>query len=109
MASPDWSKKFAKPMNINLASELTEVSHHSGFEAVSDKWLHETSEEKEECTKPRKQAPTRQQPFKKGRIGISECSTHSALFLEKVFCGRQSRTTFTDVKKLNSSQCNAFV
>ena len=56
-------------------------------EAVGDKLLHETDEAEEECTKSRKQTPTRQQPFKKGRVGISESSTHSALFLEKVFCG----------------------
>ena len=35
----------------------------------------------------KKQALTRQQPFKKGGVGISESSTHSALLFEKVFCG----------------------
>ena len=43
--------------------------------------------------KPRKQGLTRQQPFKKGRIGISENSTHCALFLEKVFCDLRAKTT----------------
>ena len=54
---------------------------YGGFEAVGDKWLHETSEDEEECTKPRKQTLTRQQPFKKGLVSISESSTHDALFL----------------------------
>ena len=45
------------------------------------------NEEEEECSKPRKQTPTRQQPFKKGRVRISESIRHGALFLEKVFCG----------------------
>ena len=53
------------------------------FEVVGDKWLHETDEEEEECMKPRKQTPTRQQPFKKGRISISESSTHGALYWRK--------------------------
>ena len=39
-------------------------------------------QEEEECTKPRKQTPTRQ-PFKKGQGGISECSTHGSLLLIK--------------------------
>ena len=67
------------------------------------------NEEEEECTKPRKQTPTKQQPFKKGRLGISESSTHGALLLEKVFCGLQSRMTFTDVNKIKLSKCSASV
>ena len=59
----------------------------AGFKAVGDKWLHETDEEEEECMKPRKQTPTREQPFKKGCVDVSESSAHGALFLEKVFCG----------------------
>ena len=51
--------------------------------------------------KPRKQTLTRQQPFKIGRISISKSSTDGAFFLEKVFCGLRSRTTFTDVNKIN--------
>ena len=58
---------------------------------------------------PRKQTPTRQQIFKKGRVGISENSTHGALFLEKVNCGLRSRITFADVNKIKSSECNASV
>ena len=27
MAGPDWSKKFVKPMNMDFASKLYEVSH----------------------------------------------------------------------------------
>ena len=69
------------------------------FKAVGDRWLHETDEEEEECMKASKQTPTRQQPFKKGYVSISESSTHGALFLEKVFCGLQLRTTFADEKK----------
>ena len=86
-----------------------EVSHHGGFEAVGDKWLHETDEEEEECMKPRKQIPTRQQPFKKGHVGISKSSTHGTLFLEKVFCGLPLRMTFADVNKIKSSECSASV
>ena len=79
------------------------------MEGVDGKWLHETDEEEEECTKPRKQTSTRQQPFKKGHVGISESSTHGALFLEKVFRSLQSRKTFTDVNKIKSSECGASV
>ena len=81
------------------------------FEAVCDKCLHKTDEKEKECTKPRRQTPTRQQPFKKGHIGTSESSTHGALFLEKVFCGLRLRTTFVDVNKIKSSdsECNASV
>ena len=87
------------------------VFRYGGFEseAVGGKWLHETDEEEEECMKPRKQTPTRQQPFKIGRPSISESSTHGALFLENVFCGPRSRTTFEDVNKIKSSECSACV
>ena len=44
-----------------------------------------------------------------GRVGISESSTHGALFLEKVLCGLQSRTTFADVNKIKLSECSASV
>ena len=57
----------------------------------------------------RKQTPTRQQTFKKGRVSISESSTHGALFLEKVFCGLRSRMTFADVNKIKLSECSASV
>ena len=66
-------------------------------------------EEEEERTKPRKQTPTKQHPFKKGRVGISESSTHGALLLEKVFWSLQSRMTFTDVTKIKLSKCSASV
>ena len=79
------------------------------FEAVCDKWLHETHEEEEECTEPRKRTPTRQQTFKKGRASISESSTHGALILEKVFCGLRLRTTFADVNKMKSPECSVSV
>ena len=59
--------------------------------------------------KPRKQTLTRQQTFKKGRVGISGSSTQGALFLEIVFCSLQSRTTFADVDKIKSSECSASV
>ena len=80
-------------MNIDHALEALRKSaifRYGGFEFeadVGDSWLHETDEEEEECRKPRKQAPTTQQPFKKGRVGFSESSTHGALILEKAFCG----------------------
>ena len=84
---------------------FTEVSHLPimgfEFEAVSDKLLHETYEEEEECTKPRKQTQTIQQPFKKGFVGISESSTHNALFLEKVFFSLWSRMTLAEVNKIS--------
>ena len=44
-----------------------------------------------------------------GHVGISESSTHGSLFLEKMFCGLQSRTTFGDVNKIKSSECSASV
>ena len=57
-------------MNINFAFKVSQKLAIFGygkfeFEAVSDKWLHETDEEEEECTKPRKQAPTKQQSSRK--------------------------------------------
>ena len=62
-AGPDWSNKFVEPINIDFASKLRKLAIflHGGFEfeTVGDKWLHETGEEEEECTKPRKQTPTR--------------------------------------------------
>ena len=45
-------------------------------------------------------------PDKKGRVGISESSTHGALFLEKVFCGLCSGMTFADVNKIKSFECS---
>ena len=59
--------------------------------------------------KPGKQTPTRQQLFKKGCVSISESSTRSALLLKKVFCCLRSRTTFTDVNKIKSSESSASV
>ena len=59
--------------------------------------------------KPRKQTPTRQQPFKKGCVGISESSTHGALLLEKVFFRFRSRTTFADVNEIKTFECSASV
>ena len=99
-------------MNIDFCIETLwklAIFLHGRFEfkAVGDKWLHETNKEEEECTKPRKHTPTRQKPFKKGGICISEGSTHGALFLEKVFYGLQSKTTFADVKKIKWSKCSA--
>ena len=87
------------------------IFRYGGFksEAVSDKLPHKTDEEEEERTKPRKQTPTRQQLFKKERVGISESSTHVALFLEKVFCGPRSRMTFADINKIKSSECSTSV
>ena len=89
-AGPDWSKKFVKPMNIDFAFKAwrkSAIFTYGGFvnKAVSRKWLHGTEEEEEECKRPRKQAPSRHQPFKKWHVGISESSTHGALFLKK-FC-----------------------
>ena len=71
--------------------------------------MHKASEGDQECMKPMKQIPTRQQPFKKGRTGISESSTFGALFLEKAFCDLGSRTTFVDVNKIKLSECSASV
>ena len=86
-------------MNIDLMEGAIFLC--GGFEAVGDKWLQETDKEEEECAEPRKQTPTRQQLFKKGRVCISEMNTHGALFLEKVFCGLRSRTNFADLCKQN--------
>ena len=79
------------------------------FKAVGGLWLHETDEEEKDSTKPRKQDPTRQQPFKKEHVGINKSNIYGALFLEKVFCGLRSRTTFADVNKIKSSECSASV
>ena len=86
-AGLDWSKKFFKPMNMDFAFKALQIIAifrygRFEFEAVSDKWLHETSEEEGDCRKPRKRAPTRQQPVKKGRI--SESSTCCIAFGESV-------------------------
>ena len=67
------------------------------------------TKEEEECTKSKKQTPTRQQPFKKGRISIIENITHDALFLEEVFCALRLGMTFADVNKIKSSKCSASV
>ena len=95
-AGPDWSKKVFEPVNIDFyIQSFTKVSHlliwRVWIEAVGDKWQHETNEEEEECTKLQKQTPTRQQQFKKGRMGINKSSTHGALLLmrsliENDFC-----------------------
>ena len=105
-------QKVFKTLNIDFAFKALwklAIFRYCGFEfeAVGAKWLHENNEEEEECKKPRKQAPTRQQPFKKGCIGISERSIHSALLLEKVFCSLWSRTTLADVNKIKASQCHS--
>ena len=101
-------------MNIDFAFEALRklaIFRYGRFEfkAVGDKLLHETDEEQEECTKPRKQTPTRQQLFKKGHVGISESSTQGALLLEKLVCCLQSTTTFADVSKIKLSECSASV
>ena len=112
-----WSwlvKEVFKQTNIDFAFEALRkltIFWYGGFEfePVGDKWLHETDEEEEEIMKPRKQTLTRQQPFKKRRVSISESSTHVTLLLEKVFCGLRSRTTFADVNKIKSSEYSASV
>ena len=75
-AGPDWSKKFVTQTSehrlcIKTLRKLA-IFWYGGFEAVRVKWLHETDEEEEESTKPRKQTPTRQQTFKKRLVGISK-------------------------------------
>ena len=57
-------------MNIDFAFEAEQklaICTYGGFvnKAVGSKWLHGAKEEKEECKRSRKQAPTRHQPFKK--------------------------------------------
>ena len=109
-ASPDWSKDLFKPVNIDFtfkALRKLAVFRYGGFEfeTVSDKWLHETDEEDKKCKKAKKQTQTRQQPFKKGWVGINKSSSHSALLLENVFCGLWSRTTLIVVHKIKVSKC----
>ena len=91
---------------------FTEVSHLpiGGFEykAVSDKWLHETDKEEEESMKPRKQTPTRQQPFKKWHFGIREIGIYSALFLESLLLS-SIENDLNDVNKMKSSECSASI
>ena len=53
-AGPDWSKKLFQPININFAFEALwklAIFRYGRFEfkAVSDKWLHESGKEEEEC------------------------------------------------------------
>ena len=55
-------------MNIDFAFEAQRklaIFTYGGFvnKAVGSKWLHGTEEEEEEWKRPRKQAPTRHQPF----------------------------------------------
>ena len=55
-------KKFLDQWTFTLHQNFMEVSHlpiYGGFEfgAVSDKWLHKTDEEEEECTKLRQLRP----------------------------------------------------
>ena len=108
--SQSWLvKRF---LNVEFAFESLwklAVFRYGGFEfeAVGDKCLHETDKEEEECKKPRKHAPTNQQPFKQGHVGVSKRSTHGALHLEKVFCGLWSRTTYADVNKIKASECHS--
>ena len=66
-----------------------------------------------DCTKltkrrknARKQALTRQQPFKKAHVGVSESNTLGALFLDKVFCGLWSRLTLAVVSKIKTTKCH---
>ena len=58
-------------MNISFefkALRKLVIFRYAGFEfTVSDKWLHKIEEEKK--NKTRKQAPIRQQPFKKWCVG----------------------------------------
>ena len=103
-------RKFVKPMNIDFAVEaLRKLAffRYAGFEdeTVGSKWLYGTDKEEEECKKPRKQAPTRHQPFKNWHVGISKSSTHSALLLKKYFCGLLSRMTLADINKIEASEC----
>ena len=78
------------------------------FEAVGDKWLHETNEEEEECTKPRKPTVTRQQPFKKGHIVIRKRHTQCVAFGESVL--RSSiKNGFCRLNKIKLSECSASV
>ena len=69
-------------MNIDFvfkALRKLAIFRYGGFEfkAVGDKWLHETDEEEKECTKPRKQTPTRQQPFNKKDASASVKAAHT--------------------------------
>ena len=55
-ASPDWSKIFFKPVNIDFAFKALQKSAifgYGGFEfkAVSDKWLHKTEERRKNARK----------------------------------------------------------
>ena len=103
---------FFKPVNSDFAFETSQqwaIFRHGGFEfkAAGDKWLHKTDKEEEKCRKPRKLALTRQQPFKKGRVGISKSSTQGALLLEKMYYSLWSRTTLADVNKIKASECHS--
>ena len=105
MAGPDWSKKIFLTNEHQLCIETLlklSIFRYGGFQAARNRRrggrMHKT----------KKQTPTRQQTFKKGCVA-RENSTHGALFLEKVFCGLRSRTTFADVNNIKSSECNASV
>ena len=71
-------KSLLNQWTSTLHQNFTEVGHlpingRFEYEAVGEKWLHETDKEEEECTKPRKQTPARQPPFKRGRCLMLFC------------------------------------
>ena len=113
MAGPDWSKKVSYTNVHRLCIETLRklaIFRYGGFEAADDKCLHETDEEEEECTKPRKQTPTRQQPFKKERVGISESQHTRCIVFGKSVLRSSIKNDFCRCKKKRkSSECSASV
>ena len=70
-----------------------------GFEAVGDKWLHETRRRGGRMHESKETNSDQTTNVQERTIK----NAHSALFLEKVFCGLRSRTTYADVNKIKSS------
>ena len=112
MAGPDWSRKFVKPMNIDFASKLYGSWPSPNMADLNPKLLVISDWTK--LMKRRKNAQNQGNklwPVKnRSRKDASAKAAHTVqLFLEKVFCGLWSRTIFTEVNKIKSSDCSVSV
>ena len=93
-------------MNIDFAFKALQklvIFRYGGFGfTVSDKWLHKTEEEEE--TKK----TSRQQPFKKWRVGISKKAAHTVrcCFWRKCSAVFDQNDFWADVNKIKASECH---
>ena len=110
-AGLDWSKNLLSQWTSTLPWNFMEVSHlpiHGGFEfeAVSDKWLHETDEEEEECTKPRTNSDQTRTVSERMHQHQQKQHTWCIVFGESVLQS-SIQNNFADVNKIKSSECSA--